>query len=247
MSARTKKKPQELQRKTKKQTQEPRKGLRTCTFPRDTRRAGDPESHVFPPASEQDVMFLGAIMPSWDMLCSSCSRVPGKDSLVVHRVISHVFVLPRLMEVASSPCWFAACFHALARLWPRCFGFRRHLAVPASFLLRCSVQSGWVCFVIDTGQEHERTIMNMSWTKPWQTRGCPISDDVSHAVGKKQNQRSFGDTCRTLRQDESKKCHSERGSAYRRKENPFCSTPFFCEDHFTGVGKRGLFYHLFCT
>ena len=157
-------------------------------FQRHKTRKGFQSHTCFLQPTEQHVMFLGAIMPSWDVLCSSCSRVPAKDSLVVHRVISHVFVLPRLMEVASSPCWFAACFHALATLWPRCFGFRRHLAVPASFLLRCSVQGGWVCFVIDTAQEHERTIMNLSWTKPRQTRGCPISDDVSHAVGKKQHQ-----------------------------------------------------------
>ena len=134
---------------------------RHAPSPETQNAQGVPESHVLPSASEQDVMFLGAILRSWDVLFSSCSRVPAKDSLVVRGVHSQVFVLPRLVEVASSPCWFAACFKKLARTLAGLLRFSRTVRCSCKFLVGCSVKDGSVCFGIDTGQEHERTIMNI--------------------------------------------------------------------------------------
>ena len=77
---------------SKERTQEQQKGLKTCTFTETQIAQGVPEPHVSPSPSEQDVMFFGAILRSWDVLCSSCSRVPVKDSLVEHGVLSRVAV-----------------------------------------------------------------------------------------------------------------------------------------------------------
>ena len=131
-------------------------------------------------------MFLGAILRSWDVLCSSRSRGPAKDSLVVHGVLSRV-------AVASTS--HGGCLKSLlvsCVLQHTCKECGRVVAVFADCALFlqvscCGVRSMMAGCVLGSipGMKHERTIMNISWTKPCQTPGCPISDDVSHAVGKK--------------------------------------------------------------
>ena len=171
--------------RTKERTQEQQKGLKTCTFTETQIAQGVPEPHVSPSPSEQDVMFLGAILRSWDVLCSSCSRVPAKDSLVEHGVLSLVDVpstsrggcfKPSLvccvLQHACKECgWVVAVFTDYALfLQVSCCGVR-------------SMMAGCVLGSIP-GKKHERTIMYISWTKPCQTPGCPISDDVLHEAGK---------------------------------------------------------------
>ena len=201
---------------------------------------------LLPQSSEKIPTLLSATLRSWDVLCSSCSRVPAKDSLVVHGVLSLTWtLLPRVVEFASSPCWIATCFKTLAGLWP---AFRRLWDVPVCSLLWCSVHDDSVRFWIDTRQEHERTIMNISWPKPWQTRGCSISDDVSRAVGKNStSDRLVTPAGRCARMNQ----RSATVSAARTtggKSTFFSNILGKGDDTGGGEGKKvkeGLFYHLF--